>query len=78
MLRDFNEGRPKSYFCIAATLLPIEQLKLSIEKSKSKIKKEALGTDDIKTKNEIAKGLLNNVAANHRIELKLRRKSKTK
>ena len=30
LLRDFNDGRSKSYFCIAATLLPIEDLELSI------------------------------------------------
>ena len=77
-LRDFNDGRSKSYFCIAATLLPIEDLELSIAKSRSKIKEKGLESDDLKTKNKIVKGFLNNFAVDRRIELKLRRKPKIK
>jgi len=75
-LRDFNDGRSKSYFCIAVTLLPIEDLELSIAKARSKIKEKGLESDDIKTKNKIVKEFLNNFAVDRRIELKLRRKPK--
>ena len=76
LLGDFNDGRSKSYFCIAATLLPIEELEILIARARSIIKEEGLGSAGLKTKNKIIKGFLNNLAANHRIELKLRKKPK--
>jgi hypothetical protein len=38
LLDEFNEGRSKSYYCIAATVLEIEELKDAIEKADSRSK----------------------------------------
>jgi hypothetical protein len=78
LLRNFNDGRSKSSFCIAATLLPTADLERAITKAKAKIKEKGLESHDLKTKNKILKGLLNNFAVNRRIELRLRRKPKSK
>jgi len=76
MLKNFNDGRSKSFYCIAATLLPITDLKTSLNKTEQKIKADKIRSDDIKTRSKILKGFLNNSAAREGIELKLRKKAK--
>ena len=56
MLKDFNDGRSKSYFCIATTLLPIEDLEKSLENTKQKIEIDLILDDDYKNKSKILKG----------------------
>ena len=77
MLNDYDDGRSKSYYCIAATLLPIADLEKALDKAKQKIKSDKIRTDDIKTTSQILKGFLNDVATTKRIELKLRKKGKS-
>jgi len=74
MLRNFDDGKSKSFYCIAATLLPITDLETSLNKTEQKIKADKIGLDDFKTKSKILKGFLNNFAAREGIELKLRKK----
>ena len=76
ILKNFNDGRSKSFYCIAATLLPITDLEISLNKTKQKIEADKIRLDDFKTKSKILKGFLNNFAAKKRIELKLRKKVK--
>ena len=76
MLKRFDDGRSKSFYCIATTLLPIRDLEKSLKDSEQKIKEDKIGIDDIKTKSKILKGFLNEVADRDIIELKLRRKVK--
>lgn len=33
MLKEFNEGRSKSYYCIAATIMDVEELKAALKKA---------------------------------------------
>jgi hypothetical protein len=74
MLEDFNEGRSKSFLCIASALLPIQNLEESLSKSNAQIKDEGIDLKDLKTKSKILKSLLNQYANKQKIELKLRKK----
>ncbi len=68
MLRCFNEGRSKSYYCIAATVLEIEEL----EKVLRKAKEESKGLE-IKEKSKVLHSLINEVAKRKNYYLKLRK-----
>jgi hypothetical protein len=68
MLKEFNEGRSKSYYCIAATVLEIEDL----EKSLAEARKQAseLGP---KEKARILHAILDRVADRKKYCLRLRK-----
>jgi len=68
MLKDFNEGRSKSYYCIAATVLEIEELKEALTRAK----KESKGLD-IKGKSKILHSMLDDRAKKSKHILKLRK-----
>jgi len=74
MLENFNEGRSKSFFCIATALLPIEDLEQALMKSNEQIKNEGIDLKDLKAKSKILKAFLNQYADKREIESKLRRK----
>ena len=68
MLHEFNEGRSKSYYCIAATVLEIEEL----EEALTKAKKDSIGLE-IKGKSKVLHSILNEIAERKNYYLKLRR-----
>ena len=68
MLKDFNEGRSKSYYCIAATVLEIEEIKEALTKAK----KESDGLD-IKGKSKVLHTILDDIAQTKNYCLKLRK-----
>ena len=68
MLKEFNEGRSKTYFCIAATVLEIEELKRVI--NQAKVKSKGL---DVKTKSEILHSLIDEIAEKKNYNMKLRK-----
>ena len=74
MLKRFDDGRSKNFYCIATTLLSIEDLEKSLKDSEQKIKKDKIGVEDTRTTSKILKGFLNEVADRDGIELKLRKK----
>ncbi|NVM37189.1 MAG: DUF3795 domain-containing protein [Candidatus Lokiarchaeota archaeon] len=74
MLEQFNEGRSKSFFCIAVVLLPIEDTEKVIEESIKQIKDQEIDVKDLKSKSKILRENLNKLAKDKFIELKLRRK----
>ena len=76
MLKDFNDGRSKTFYCIATTLLPVTELKALLGEAERKVKLEKVKADDIKTKAKILRGLLNDFAAKGGVELKLRHKER--
>lgn len=69
MLERFNEGRSKSYYCIAATVMKIEELNKAI----SQAQKESSGLD-IKSKSKVLHRLLGDMATQKGYCLKLRKK----
>ena len=68
MLKEFNEGRSKSYYCIAATVLTIEELEKAIDEAESK----ANGLD-IRAKSSLMHTALDNIASRNGYYLKLRK-----
>ena len=74
MLEQYNEGRSKSFYCIATALLSIDDLENALKTSEQKIKSDNVSTTDLKSKSKILKGILNELAAKDGIELKLRKK----
>ena len=76
MLKDFDDGRSKSFYCLAATLLPIIDLETSLSKTKKKIRTDKIIPGDIKTRSKILKKYFSNATSRKRIELRLRKKGK--
>ena len=74
MLEEFNEGRSKSFFCIAAALLPIDDIEKAIDESIKQIKDQEIDGKDLKSKSKILRDNLTKLANAKSIELKLKRK----
>ena len=74
MLEHYNEGRSKSFFCIATALLSIDDLENALKTSEQRIKTDNMSTTDLKSKSKILKGILTELAAKDGIVLKLRNK----
>ncbi len=68
MVREFNEGRSKSYYCIAAAVMKIEELKEALNKARAD--SEGLG---IKEKSGVLHALLDEIARQKHYYLKLRK-----
>ncbi len=68
MLQDFNEGRSKRYYCIATTVLEINELKNVLSEAK-----EQSRDLDIKDKSKVLHSLLDSVANRKNYLLKLRK-----
>lgn len=68
MIRDFNEGRSKSYYCIAATVMDVEEIKEALAGAK----RGSRGLQ-IKEKAGLLHSLLDGIAAKKKYHLKLRK-----
>ncbi len=68
MLRDYNEGRSKSYYCIAATVLEVEEL----EKALDWARKDSIGLD-VKGRSNALHSALGGIARQKNYCLKLRK-----
>lgn len=68
MLKNFNEGRSKSYYCIAVTVLEIDELKESLEKAKKETK-----WMEIKEKSLFLHSILDEIAKKKNYHLRLRK-----
>jgi hypothetical protein len=68
MLSEFNDGRSKTLYCIAATILEIGELENVLEEAREK----SLGFN-VKAKSEVMHSLLNKIAENRNYLLKLRK-----
>lgn len=78
MLRDFDDGRSKGFYCIATTLLPITDVETSLEKTEQRLKADGISFAETKIKSKILKEFLNESAARNEVELKLRKKGESK
>jgi hypothetical protein len=68
LLDEFNEGRSKSYFCVAATMLEADELKSALKKGRL----ESTGLE-IKPKAKLMHTILDGIAEEQGITLKLRK-----
>ena len=74
MLEQYNEGRSKSFYCIAAALLSVDDLEEALKTSEEQIKIDNISKTDLKSKSKLLKGILNGLATKDGIILKLRKK----
>ena len=68
MIKEFNEGRSKSYYCIAATIMEVNELKEAMVRGK----KEKKGLD-LKSKSKIFHKILDEIALSKNYNLRLRK-----
>jgi hypothetical protein len=68
MLQEFNEGRSKSYYCIAATILTPVELRDALDEARRK----AAGAD-VKSRSKALHEALDNAAARNGRILRLRK-----
>ncbi len=76
MLAEFNEGRSKSMYCIAATLLSLEKLAAALTEAENQIRDKGIAPSDQKGKAQVLHEILNALASQDGIELKLRKSKK--
>jgi hypothetical protein len=74
LLENFNEGRSKTFFCLATALLTIEDLEKALEESNKKISEGDLELKNLKVKSLLIRENLNKIAKHRLIELKLKKK----
>jgi hypothetical protein len=67
MLQEFNEGRSKTYYCIASTVLEIEELRMALKRAKEGQKL------DMKEKAKFLHFILDEIAEKEQYYLKLRK-----
>ncbi len=73
LLKSYDDGRRKSFFCIAVNLLDLNSVRSVVEQLA-----DSVGTEDSpKVKVEIAARLINAIAETKGISLKLRKKTKS-
>lgn len=69
MLLNFNEGRSKSYYCVAATVMRSEEIKEALDRAK-----ELSDGLDIKSKSKVLHSILDEIAQQNGYYLGLRKK----
>ena len=69
MIKNFDDGRSRSFFCKAAALLDLTSLKSSLDKAVQKINADNVKPNDIKIKAKNLKEILNEIAFKERVEL---------
>jgi len=74
MLGGYDDGRSKSFYCIAATLLPIADLEDALETSDQRLQADA-AANDVRTGARTLRECLHDFAKGRGIELKLRKQA---
>ncbi|MFB3895791.1 MAG: DUF3795 domain-containing protein [bacterium] len=69
MIKKYDDGRSKSFYCRAVTLLNVTNLTGSIEQANQKIKLDKIKLNDSKMKALVLKGIINDAAIKEGIEL---------
>ncbi len=79
MLAEFNDGRSKGYCCLAATLLPVEDLVAGLAEARREVGAGGpLAESDLKGRAALLRRILDSTAARLGISLKLRKYAKRK
>ena len=69
LIDNYNDGRSKSFYCIACQLIPLDKLRQALADAETKMGEDA----DIKEKAKLTRAVINNVADSLQIDLKLRK-----
>jgi len=74
LLTNYNEGRSMSFYCLAVALMPSGLIDKAISELKGKLASNQIDNSDIKAKATALRGIIQGLAQEHGIELKLRKK----
>lgn len=73
MLSGFDEGRSKSLYCVAATLLSVEGIREAISCANETVERLGVEKVDVKSRGNILKGTIHDVATKEAVDLRLRK-----
>ncbi len=73
MLQEFDEGRSKSYCCLATALLPLDELETALSAAQREVAETGIPPDDKKSRAKVLHGLIDSAAERLGITLKLRK-----
>jgi hypothetical protein len=62
MIKNYDDGRSRSFFCKAAIFLDLASLQSSINRADRKIQTEKIQQNDIKSKAKIIRAIINEMA----------------
>ncbi len=68
MLKEFNDGKSKNLYCVAATIIEIEELKTVLQEAQERTRNL-----ELKEKNQVLYKLLDYIATRDNLKLKLRK-----
>ncbi len=73
MLENYNDGRSKTFYCLATTLLSVDGLKKALNEADQIIEAEGVNEDNMKGRAKVLKGILNRKAGEEGEILKMRK-----
>jgi len=73
MLNEFDDGRSKGYCCLAAALLPLDELEVALKAARREVENGGIPADDRKSRAGTLRRTLDSAAARLGVSLKLRR-----
>ena len=73
MLEHYNDGRSKTFYCLAATLLSLDGLNKALTEADQRVEAEGIGKEDLKSRAKILKGILTRQAGEEGEVLKMRK-----
>ncbi|HBQ63879.1 MAG TPA: hypothetical protein DD727_02940 [Clostridiales bacterium] len=76
MIGHYDDGKSRSFFCLAAALLSLEGLNAGLTKTEQEVKERAIGKEDLKSRARIARESMEQIAGQENVELKLRKSKK--
>lgn len=76
LLANYNDGRSRSFYCIAATLMPVDVIKKAVDRVKGAMASNKVDASDMKAKARALTTAIRDLAAGLGVDLTLRKKPK--
>jgi len=74
LLDNYNEGRSMSFYCLATMLMPPELINEAVDKLKKKVASNQLDRADMKARAKTLREIIQGLAQQRGIELRLKRR----
>jgi hypothetical protein len=74
LLANYNEGRSKSFYCLATALMPVSLIEKAISEAREMMADNQIDEPDMKSKTRLLKSIIQDLASKSDIDLKLRKK----
>jgi len=76
LLASYNDGRSMSFYCLATILMPPELINEAGDKLKRRLASNQINRADMKAKAKTLREIIQGLAQEHGIELRLRKKGR--